>query len=67
MSIWLEQHHSTHEPGPVPLHALLLLAYLVPVVLLAKKQRRCLWPCSGCRTTGVPVSTEIMTLVSTSQ
>ncbi|MBK5941597.1 calcium:proton antiporter [Halochromatium roseum] len=26
-----------HAPGPVPLHALLLLAYLVPVVLLAKK------------------------------
>lgn len=33
----LEQHHSAHEPGPVPLHAALLLAYLVPVVLLAKK------------------------------
>jgi len=33
----LEHHHSVHEPGPVPLHGLLLLAYLVPVVLLAKK------------------------------
>lgn len=29
-------HHGP-TPGPVPLHALLLLAYLVPVVLLAKK------------------------------
>jgi Ca2+:H+ antiporter len=29
-------HHGA-TPGPVPLHALLLLAYLVPVVLLAKK------------------------------
>lgn len=31
-----EVHHGA-APGPVPLHALLLLAYLVPVVLLAKK------------------------------
>jgi Ca2+:H+ antiporter len=26
-----------HEPGPVAFHAILLLAYLIPVVLLAKK------------------------------
>lgn len=32
----VETHHGP-APGPVPLHALLLLAYLVPVVLLAKK------------------------------
>jgi Ca2+:H+ antiporter len=31
-----DAHHGP-EPGPVPVHALLLLAYLVPVVLLAKK------------------------------
>ncbi len=33
----LEQHQGAHEPGSVTLHAVLLLAYLVPVVLLAKK------------------------------
>ena len=33
----MEHHHGAHEPGPVPLHALLLLVYLVSVVLLAKK------------------------------
>jgi Ca2+:H+ antiporter len=33
----LEHHHRAREPGPVPLHAALLLAYMVPVVLLAKK------------------------------
>lgn len=33
----LEHGHHAQEPGPVPLHAVLLLAYLVPVVLLAKK------------------------------
>jgi Ca2+:H+ antiporter len=33
----LEHHPGVHEPGPVPLHAGLLLAYLIPVVLLAKK------------------------------
>jgi Ca2+:H+ antiporter len=31
-----DAHHGA-APGPVPVHALLLLAYLVPVVLLAKK------------------------------
>ncbi|MEA1050174.1 calcium:proton antiporter [Lamprobacter modestohalophilus] len=33
----LKHGHHAQEPGPVPLHAVLLLAYLVPVVLLAKK------------------------------
>jgi Ca2+:H+ antiporter len=32
-----DHQHGAHEPGPVAFHAILLLAYLIPVVLLAKK------------------------------
>lgn len=33
----VEHEQGTHAPGPVAFHAVLLLAYLIPVVLLAKK------------------------------